>query len=205
MAELRKKQKAERQRRILAAARQRFKAADYRNVKIETIAADADLSAMTVFNYYGSKGGLLLALVTESDRHLIKKINAILERDSDDAISVVTDFSLTIFDHAFSYLNRHTWCHVLATSIKEGNSSFGRGLAVLEHQLIDLLARLIDQLKQRKLIDAGCDARTAAAVIYNVHNARFIEYASNRNITREEVGAIVKNDLEFILERMAQA
>ena len=203
MAGLRKKQKAERQRRILEAARQRFKVDDYRDVKIEAIAEDADLSAMTIFNYYGSKGGLLLALVAESDRHLIKKINAILEADSRDAISVVTDFSLTIFDHAFSYLDRHIWGHVLATSIKEGSSAFGRGLAELEHELIDLLAKIIDQLKKRKLIDARCDSQTAAAVIYSVHNARFIEYASNLSIPREEIDAIVKNDLEFLLERMA--
>lgn len=202
MAGLRKKQKAERQRRILEAARQRFKGVDYRDVKVETIAEDADLSVMTVFNYYGSKGGLLLALVAESDRHLIEKINSILESDSRDAISVITDFSLTIFDHAFSYLDRHIWRHVLATSIKEGNSAFGRGLAALDHELIDLLAKLIDQLKKSGLIDAHCNSQIAATVIYNVQNARFIEYASNLSIKREEIGVIVKGDLEFILGRM---
>jgi hypothetical protein len=49
MARLREKQKEERKRRILEAARQQFRKASYRDVTIEAIAEEAGLSAMTEY------------------------------------------------------------------------------------------------------------------------------------------------------------
>jgi AcrR family transcriptional regulator len=141
MAGLRARQKQQRQQRILEAARQQFRTNEFRSVTVEAIATDADLSTMTVFNYYGSKGGLLLALVAESDRHLVTKINAVLETRFDEFEAAMTAFSLTIFDHGFSYLDRKIWRHVWATSILEGDSTFGRGFFALERELVRLLDR----------------------------------------------------------------
>ncbi len=199
MAGLREKQKEERQRNILEAARQQFRAANYRDVTIESIADEAGLSAMTVFNYYGSKGGLLLSLVAESDRHLIAKIDDLLATDFPDATTAVNKYSLAIFDHAFSYLDRQTWGHVLATSILEGNSTFGSEYASLDQELIDRLAKLLESLKQRGLVNDDCDTATAAQVIYNVHNARFVEFASNPEHSRESIDALTKKDIDFVV------
>ena len=200
MARLREKQKEERKRRILEAARQQFRKASYRDVTIEAIAEEAGLSAMTVFNYYGSKGGLLLFLVAESDRHLITKMDKVLETDFIDATAAVITFSLTIFDHAFSYLDQRIWSHVLATSILKGSSTFGHGFAGLEQELVDLLAQLLLRLKQKHLVAPDCDTEIAASVIYNVHNARFIEFASDPEITRDAIDVLVRQDLCFIVK-----
>ena len=205
MAGLREKQKADRQRRILEAARQQFRRNDYRKVTVEAIAAEAELSTMTVFNYYGSKGGLLLALVAESDRHLIKKINAVLEGEQDDAVEAVISFSLTIIEHGFSYLNRQTWGHVLATAMVEGNSAFGRGFAALEGELVRLLSLLLARLKGAGRLVADCDETIAATVLYNVHNARFMEYAADPELSRERVQRLVEQDLRFIVARLLPA
>jgi AcrR family transcriptional regulator len=200
MAKLREKQKEDRQRRILEAARQQFRKANYRDVTIEAIAEEAGLSAMTVFNYYGSKGGLLLSLVAESDRHLITKIDKVLDTEFADATAAVMAFSLTIFDHAFSYLDQRIWGHVLATSILKGSSTFGHGFAELEHELEDLLAQLLRRLKQKHLVAPDCDTAIAASVIYNVHNARFIQFASDPEITRDAIDTLVRQDLHFIVK-----
>jgi AcrR family transcriptional regulator len=198
MAGLRAKQKQQRQQRILEAARRLFKESDYRSVTVEAIAAEADLSPMTVFNYYGSKGGLLLSLVAESDRHLVKKINAVLETRFQDFGAAITAFSLTIIDHGFSYLDRRCWGNVWATAILEGNSTFGRGFFALERELVRLLSLLLDRLKTDGLLDRGVDSALAANVIYNVHNARFIEYAANSDIARSEIEAVIRNEMKFV-------
>jgi len=203
MAGLREKQKEDRQRRILEAARQQFRLSNYRDVTIEAIAEVAGLSAMTVFNYYGSKGGLLLSLVAESDQHLIEKIDDVLKTDHMDAVSAVISFSLTIFDHAFSYLDQKIWGHVLSTSIREGNSTFGRGFKALEDELRNLLSILLERLKERELIYPNCDCLTAATVIYNVHNARFMEFSSGSDISREEIDAKVIQDLQFVVKHIS--
>ena len=200
MAGLREKQKAERQDRILEAARQLFRSSNYRDVTIEAIAEVAGLSPMTVFNYYGSKGGLLLSLVAESDRHLIGKIDDVLKTKHVDALSAVSLFSLTIFDHAFSYLDQQIWGHVLSTSIREGDSTFGRGFKALEGELRNFLAVLLEKLKTRGLVVSDCNCLTAATVIYNVHNARFTEFASDIDITRKEIDDAVLQDIQFVVK-----
>lgn len=198
MAGLREKQKEGRQRRILEAARQKFRSSNYRDVTIEAIAEEAELSSMTVFNYYGSKGGLLLSLVAESDRYLLKKINTVLDADHQNAGAAILAYSQTIFDHAFSYLDQQIWGYVLSTSILEGNSTFGRGFMALEDELRGMLAELLRRLKMRGLVVSDCDCETAAAVIYNVHNARFIEFASDPGIQRSEIDQRTCKDIQFV-------
>jgi AcrR family transcriptional regulator len=200
MAGLRAKQKEDRKQRILEAARQQFRTANYRDVTVEAIAEAANLSAMTVFNYYGSKGGLLLSLVAESDRHLIRKIDEVLVAEFPDAGSAVMAFSLTIFDHAFSYLDQQTWARVLATAILEGDSTFGSGFAALEQELKNRLAQLLDKLKRNHLIDTACDTAISATVIYNVHNARFVEFAADPDTSRNEIDTLTAQDIQFVMD-----
>ncbi|MEQ8665453.1 MAG: TetR/AcrR family transcriptional regulator [Rhodospirillales bacterium] len=202
MVGLREKQKEERQRRILEAARQQFRSGNYRRVTIEAIAEKAGISAMTVYNYYGSKGGLLLALVAESDRHLLAKIEALLAAKHHSALDAVIEFSLIIFDHAFSYIDRRTWEYVLASSILEGDSTFGRGYAELDRELAKKLRQLLKTLNDEDIIVRECDWDTAADVLYNIHNARFVEYASDPEYSRDKIDALVQRDLSFVVNQM---
>ena len=71
---LRERQKETRRARILEVSRKRFQDAGYSNITIEDIAAESEISAVTVYKYFGSKAGLLLALVGHSDMILIKKL-----------------------------------------------------------------------------------------------------------------------------------
>ena len=64
MSGLREKQKADRDQRILGAATRLFREEGYDRSKIETIAAEAEVSIGTVYNYYRNKGDLLVAIVS---------------------------------------------------------------------------------------------------------------------------------------------
>ena len=169
---------------------------------MEAIAAEADLSPMTLFNYYGSKGGLLLSLVAESDRQLVMKINRLIETRFESLEAATTAFSLTIVDHAFSYLDRDIWRHVWATSILEGGSNFGRSFFALERELVRLLSELLDRLQADGLLRLEQETSVAATVIYNIHNARFIEYAANAEISRNAIEALIKQDMSFVSSLM---
>src|SRR5436190_523543 len=62
MAGLRERQKAGRRRDILAAAAKLFRRDGFTDTAIEAIAAEADVATGTVYNYFESKGDLLIAL-----------------------------------------------------------------------------------------------------------------------------------------------
>ena len=64
MTGLRNKQKAAREKRILTAAILKFRAESYRSVRIEDLAEIAEVSVGTVYNYFKTKGDILIATVT---------------------------------------------------------------------------------------------------------------------------------------------
>lgn len=204
MSGLREQQKENRRKQILASAREHFIERGFEATSIENIAETAEVSAVTIYNHYGTKGGVLLALVTESDERLIEKIEALMTKPPADPLAAVSAFADTINKHAFSYLNREIWRHVIATSIIEGNSEFGRVYRKLDGELIRLLATFLEGLKgkNQSQVVKSCDCATAAEVLYNVHNARFLEYIIDRTRSASQRDVLTRRDLAFVMGRL---
>lgn len=69
---LRQRNKQDTRRRILAAARGCFGAAGFEAVTMDEIAAAAEVSRATLFNYFPSKVSILTALSLQFDRQMVK-------------------------------------------------------------------------------------------------------------------------------------
>jgi len=203
MSGLREKQKAGRRRSILLAARRLFLERGYEATTIEAIAETAAVSAVTVYNHYGTKGGVLLAVVGQSDGLLIEKIRTILADPPDDLLAAMLAFSKTISDHAFSYLNKPIWRHVIATSVIEGSSEFGQGYEELDGVLVRLLAELLETFRANGALPADFDTDVAAHVLYNIHNARFIQFMSHDTAEFTDLYDAVHTDMAFTLRHTA--
>ena len=199
MSGLREIQKANRRRNILTAARRLFLERGYEATTIEAIAVMAAVSAVTVYNHYRTKGGVLLAVVGQSDSLLIEKIRTLLDDPPDDLLASVLAFSKTISDHAISYLSKSIWRHVIATSVIEGSSEFGRGYEKLEGALAQLLAELLEAFKDRGALSGDFDSQIAAHVLYNIHNARFVQFMSNDSAEITDLYDAIRRDMAFAL------
>lgn len=199
MSGLREHQKAGRRKRILAAARAHFMQRGFDSSTIEAIAESAGLSAVTVYNHYRTKGGLLLALVAESDSILIERIDALLAAPPADPLEAVLEVSRAICRHALDYLRKPIWRHVIATSVIEGSSEFGSGYAALDRELVRLLATLLDGLRDRGRLPRDFPSVDAAEVLYNLHNARFIEFMSDDAMPMERFDALVRRDIAYAM------
>ena len=199
MSGLRESQKAGRRRQILKAARRHFMERGYEAATMEAIAETAEVTAVTIFNHYGTKGGVLLALVGESDSILIGKINEILADPPPNPLEAALRFSQVICRHALEYLKKPVWRHVIATDVIEGSSEFGRGYAALDRELVGLLGRLLDGLKDRGVLPQNYPCATAANVLYNLHNARFIEFMSDDEMSPEAFDELVRQDIGYAM------
>ncbi len=199
MSGLRESQKAGRRRQILKAARLHFMERGYEAATIEAIAETAEVSAVTIFNHYGTKGGVLLALVSESDSILIEKIYAILGDPPPEPLEAVLNFSRAICRHALEYLKKPIWRHVIATAVIEGNSEFGRGYAALDQELVRMLTSLLYILRDRGHLPADYPCTIAAGVLYNLHNARFVEFMSDDEMPLETFDELVRADIAYAM------
>lgn len=195
---LRERQKSDRSSRILEIARERFQHEGYESVTIDSIADEAGLSAVTVYNYYGSKAGLLLALVKESDARLIAQLGRLIDDLPADIREATATFAHIMRCHALTYLTKPTWRQILAASIIEGSANFGRTYLALDAVLIDLMRDMIGVYQDRKTLDRSVDAATLGSTLFGLQNARFFQFIADDDLCDDAVDAIFRADLDAI-------
>lgn len=195
---LRERQKASRRERILEIAKTRFQTDGYTATTIELIAKDADISAVTVYNYFDSKAGLLLALVSESDQLLIRQLKTMIARKPTDLIDAVASFGQILRRHAMSYLTKSTWREVLSASINEGSSDFGRTYLDLDNVLIELMHAMIVEFQGRALIPDTVDSAALADCLFSLQNIRFFQFIADDNRDDEDIDRRLRRDLESL-------
>ncbi len=193
---LRQRQKETRRARILSVARKSFQERGYENVTIEEIAAESEVSAATVYNYFRTKAGILLALVGESDTILIEKLDTLANSWSGALTPAVLEFGRILRKHAMSYLQKPTWREVLAASVLEGSDDFGQTYTALDAVLIGKMEALICSLQKRGTVSTEINPALLADCLFSLQNIRFFQFISDDEISLDEADNRFKQDLD---------
>ena len=113
-------------RRILDAAAELFREAGYEGAKIEAIAAAAEVSVGTIYNYYQNKGDILVAIVSMEVNEVLNAGRGVVAeppRNVGDAIDTLIGIYI---EHSQSYLSKEMWRQAMAISTQQPDSPFGR-------------------------------------------------------------------------------
>ncbi len=192
---LRERQKEDRRARIIAAAKGLFAESGLENITIEAIADIAGVSSVTVHNYYGTKSGVLLALVAESDRELLETMALKLSVRSGTLIDLVLNFAGLICDHTLTHLNKAIWRQVIAASVSDSDPRFGKLYRELDDRLARVLIEEVEGLMAKGALAPGTSSVDLGRALFNVQNMRFIEFTSSDGLTKAEVLRRLKRDL----------
>lgn len=195
MSKLRARQKEDRRKRIVAAAKSLFKRNGYEATTIESIAEAAGVSGVTVHNYYGTKAGVLLALVVDSDALLIARLTESLPRDATDLTDLTVLFAREIMDHAMGNLEKKIWRQVIAAVTSEAGTQLSKAYFKLDQQLAYVLITRIEAMQAAGHLPAGIDPVHLGKALFHLQNARFIQFISSDALTRDEVETRLRNDL----------
>jgi AcrR family transcriptional regulator len=182
MAGLRERQKAGRRRDILAAAAKLFRRDGFADTSIEAIAAEAEVAAGTVYNYFESKGDLLIALVALDGEEVRAAGKAILVAPPKDPVQAVIKLLAFYVDHSLIHLSKELWRNAMANALSQPASPFGLGYAELDRKLADQVGDLVAALQARGQVDPVIDAKTAGDVLFEVVNSLFMTF-----VAREEM------------------
>ncbi|GHE03684.1 hypothetical protein U879_07675 [Defluviimonas sp. 20V17] len=196
---LRERQKEDRRARIIAAARQLFLKAGPENITIEAIAEIAGVSSVTVHNYYGTKSGVLLALVAESDRELLYTMRHDLLGKSRDPGDLLMHFLSIVCTHALKHLDKVIWRQVIAASVNGQDPRFGKLYHDLDRRLVGVLVEEIRRLQASGLWPAESDATQLGWALFNIQNARFIEFISSDHIDQATALRHLRNDIRALM------
>lgn len=199
MSGLREKQKADRDQRILKAATRLFREEGYDRTKIETIAAKAQVSIGTVYNYYQNKGDLLVAIVSMEVNEVLRAGTALIEQPPGDVAAAVTELISIYLDHSLVYLTKEMWRHAMAISTRQPDSPFGQRYSDLDDRLTRQVCALIERLQAEGRVKPDIDAVAAGEVIFNNTNMMFILFVKSEEMSLETLKAAISRQLAPLL------
>ncbi len=176
MTGLRERQKADRTRRILEAASTLFRAQGYDAVRIEDIAAAAEVSAGTCYNYFSTKGDLLLAIVSMEVEEVVGAGRAVVEAPPPDVELALRRLIRLYYDHSLNYLSKEMWRKAMAFSIEAPGTPFSQRYTELDAMLVAQVSALIAALQKRRLARPDLKPGVVGQIVFNTLNQMFIEF-----------------------------
>jgi AcrR family transcriptional regulator len=195
---LRQRQKEDRQKRIASVAKELFTTGGYEKTTIEGIADAAGVSGVTVHNYFGTKAGVLLALVADSDRQLIDSLEDALDEQATDLVELTVKFAHIIMEHALSHLEKVVWRQVIAAVTTNAGSELSKAYFELDRELARVLVRRIEALQEAGKVPSRVQALHLGKALFQIQNARFIQFISSDELTSAEIETKLRNDLTAV-------
>jgi AcrR family transcriptional regulator len=199
MSGLRERQKTTRHRDILAAAEHLFRRDGFRATSIEAIAARANLAIGTLYNYFPSKGDILLALVAldgEEVRAAGAKLIAKPPRDPEMAITRLLEIYV---EHSLVHLSKDDWRHALANYFLQSDSRFGQGYAALDSKLAHQVSDLIRALQARAALAGAIDAEAAGRLFFYLCNSEFTLFVAHEKMSMQELKVVMSRQIGIIM------
>ncbi len=179
MTGLRQKQKADRNHRLLRAATDLFRHGGYASARIEDIAAAAEVSVGTFYNYFDTKGDLLLAIVTLEVEEVLSAGQSLLANPPASVADALHGLIGSYLDHSLIYLSKEMWRTAMAISIEHPDTPFSARYTKLDAMLTDQVCALIAELQRRGHARPDVSARDVGEVVFNNLNMMFIEFVKS--------------------------
>jgi len=203
MTGLRARQKADRHQRILQAASELFRKSGYEGAKIEAIAAMAEVSIGTIYNYYQNKGDLLVAIVAMEVNEVLNAGRKVIDNPPGNVAKAVDRLVISYIEHSLVYLSKEMWRQAMAISTQQPESPFGKTYSGLDRALTDQTCILIGRLQKLGHIREDIDARSVGEMIFNNTNMMFALFVKSEDMTIAELRAAIRRQNRLLLEAAA--
>ena len=204
MSGLRAKNKADRDRRIVEAAAELFRSAGYDGARIEAIAASAEVSIGTIYNYYRNKGDLLVAIVSMEVNEVLNAGRGVVAEPPHNVGDAFDTLIGIYIEHSLNYLSKEMWRQAMAISTQQPDSPFGRTYTSLDHALAGQLCALIEKLQALGRVRRSADAGSLGELLFNNMNMMFIEFVKRDEATISELRGAVRRQNRVVVEAVAR-
>jgi AcrR family transcriptional regulator len=176
---LRARHKADRTERIIQAAAGMFRADGFDAVRMEAIAAQAEVSPGTVYNYFPTKGDLLVAIVSREVEEVLAAGEAMVANPPADVADALQAVVHGYYDHSLHYLSKEMWRTAMAMTIQSPDSPSSQHYAHLDRRLQGQIVALLAALQARGRLRAACDPVGLGAIIFHNLDAMFRDFVTS--------------------------
>ncbi len=186
---------------ILAEARRLFEARGLDGTTMEDIAGAAEVSVGTLYNYFGSKSTLLLALFNEWMASMTASSAGVLADPGDDPVQAVK----ALFDVYLDFLldlDRRLLQDVFVAGMS-GHSISGE-LMAMDVRLMVELGGLLAGFRKRGLAGSSVPLEEATMLLYSVLIMQLFMFVMVGAIQSEDVRAATARQVEAAFHGMAE-
>jgi len=198
MASIREKKKHKTREAILRSSEKLFTQQGFANTTVKQIAEDALVAVGTVYNYFGGKGELLVALMVSHTERVLERGKAVIKRAEGDVEQALVEL-LSLYAEAFFCHGEAVLREVISPAISHPGSIGARALE-LDGRLTGQVAELLCKFQREGVLEAGLPVDKAAWVVYAVFSSAVIvwvqigfpEPGQLRAELAEQVGLLVR-------------
>lgn len=144
---LRSRKKARRHDEIIAAAKELFISRGIDATTMADIAAAADVSPPTVFNYFGSKDGILIAMISEGTTEAREQDRGLYWREGTDLTSLLTGLFLRVSQRTLDVAGKRVWRYAEAAAIRHPEAPFSQEYRDVSLALQDVIVEFLSGLE----------------------------------------------------------
>lgn len=175
MSGLRERKKHQTRQRILAAAARSFVESGFGRATMEEIAASAEVSVGTLYNYFRSKTALQLALFEAETERMYRSGSSVVESPGDDPVAAV----VALFDAYLSVvfeLDRALLRDAIGAGFSQ--SALAEGLFGLDVRLMGQLGDLLGRLGAVGALNPRIDTEDAVLLLFGALVAEIAVYVT---------------------------
>jgi AcrR family transcriptional regulator len=195
---LRDRKKQAIRRRIIHAAAELFVERGLDATTMEEIAAAADVSAGTVYNYFGSKNALLVAGVEADTNQMVEAGRAVLSRPGTNPAKAVQRLFAVYLDQLASW-DPQLLREVLSASLQRaGGPELTVELARLDERLLEQLVALLSGFRDRDRLHPDVAPAEAGILLFSVLILQLFMFLALEGFDRSMLAAQVNRQVEIV-------
>ncbi|MET3615815.1 AcrR family transcriptional regulator [Rhizobium aquaticum] len=143
---LRSRKKAKRRDEIIAAAQRLFESHGLDATTMADIAAAAGISAPTVFNYFGSKDGVLIALISEGTNEAREQDRPLHWNEKTDLGTLILQLFLRVSRRTLEIADKQVWRYAESATIRHPETELASQYRYTNEAVISVVAEFLDGL-----------------------------------------------------------
>ena len=197
MTGLRDRKKREQRHRIIKAAASLFAEHGLDATTMDDIAAAADVSVATVYNYFGSKSSLLLAGVEEDSVRMVAAGRAVIDEPGPDVVAATQRLARIYLDD-FTAWDKRLLREVLGAAYQRtGGSELTEELARMDQMLIEQMMLLLAGFHAKGALADGVEVYEATLLVFSVFVLQLFMFISLEDFENSDLYEQVDRQIEL--------
>ena len=169
---------------------------------MDDIASAADVSVATVYNYFGTKGALLLAGVAEDTEAMVVAGQAVIDQPGPDVVAATQRLARIYLDDLTTW-DRRLLREVLSAAYqRSGEPELTEELVRMDQRLIEQMMLLLSHFHAEGALTEGVEVYEATTLVFSVFVLQLFMFMSLDDFTASDLYEQVDRQIQLAFARI---